>query len=97
MLTAKYWGNAINSIYYMQLFIIIATLFLYKALSRKKPPFIKALFFTFSTPPPLQKKKQHITELQKLSISPDEKVCNGEKFSVNELLIVIFSSDSCKE
>ena len=57
MLTAKYWGNAINSIYYMQLFIIIATLFLYKALSRKKTPVIKALFFTFSTPPPLQKKK----------------------------------------
>ena len=52
MLTAKYWGNAINSIYYMQLFIIIATPFLYKALSREKKPFIKALFFTFSTPPP---------------------------------------------
>ena len=63
----------------------------------RKKPFIfdffdKVLFLIFS-----KKKQQPITELEKFSTSSKEKAFNGQEFSVNEPLIIIFSSDSCKE
>ena len=50
----------------------------------KKKPFYKALILIFSTTKKSKEQQQQpITELEKFSNSPEEKACNGQKFSVN--------------
>ena len=67
MWTVKYWDHTINSIYHMQLFIIIAPPFGYRGSSWEKKTCCKALFFFFFL------KKELIMELQKFSIAKEEK------------------------